>query len=123
MSVEYFQVSKFSAQKFSSLNFQIINMITVSCSFAHGFKIMRIPQPIIPFLAPQKLVTVLCSGSADVIEIPYIRCLDGRVPERYELWALAEDGVCKVGPYARVRLLFEFREDTFHTHFFNLRRF
>ena len=83
---------------------------------------MRIPLPIIPFCAPPQPVTVLRSGNGDKIKVPYICCLDGWVPECYELWALAEEGVCKVHPYARVRLLSEFREDTFHTHFFNSRQ-
>ena len=84
-------------------------MITVSYRFAHSFKIMRIPQTIIPVRAPPQPVTVLCSGSNDKIEVPYIRCLDGRVPECYELWALAEDGVREVHPYARIGLFSEFR--------------
>ena len=41
----------------------------------------------------------------------------------YELWALVEDGVREVHPSARVRLLGDFREDNFHTHFFNAQRF
>ena len=45
------------------------------------------------------------------------------MPECYELWALNKDGVYEVHPYARVRLFSKFREDTFHTHFFNARRF
>ena len=45
------------------------------------------------------------------------------MPEAYELWALAEEGFREVHPYARFRLFSEFREDTFHTHLFNLRRF
>ena len=97
-------------------------MITVSCRFAHSFKIMRIPQRIIPFCAHQKPVTVLHSGIADVIEVPYIRCINGRLPECFELWALAEDGFCEVRLYARVRLLSEFWGDTLHTHFLNARR-
>ena len=96
-------------------------MITVSCCFAHSFKIMCVPQPIIPFRAPPQPVIVLRSGSRDKIEVPYIRCLNGRVPESYEIWDLAKDGVREINLYARVRLLSEFREDTFHTHFFNAR--
>ena len=98
-------------------------MITVSCCFAHSFKIVRIPQPIIPVRATPQPVTVLRYGRADVIEVPYIPCLHGRVPEAFELWALAEDGVCKVHPYARVKLCSNFREDTFQTFFLNARRF
>ena len=84
---------------------------------------MRLTQPIIYLRAPTQPVQFLRSGRADEINVPYIRCLDGRVPEAYEVWDLAEDGFHEFHPYARVRLLSEFREDTFHTHFFNLRRF
>ena len=83
---------------------------------------MSIPQPIIPVRAPPQPVTVLRSGSADVIEVTYILCLHGRVPEAFELCALAEDGVREVHPYARVKLLSEFREDTFQTFFFSALR-
>ena len=98
-------------------------MITVSCRFSHSFKIMRIPQPVTPFHDPPQPVQALRSGRGGKIDIPYIRCLDGWVPEAYELWDLTEDGVFEVHPSARVRLLDYFREDTFHTHFFNARRF
>ena len=97
-------------------------MITVSCRFAHISQIMRTPHTIIPFRAPPQPVKVLRSGSADVIEVPYIRCLSGQVPEAFEIWALADNGVREVYPYARVKLLSEFREDTFHTFFFNARQ-
>ena len=98
-------------------------MITVSCHFAHSFEIMRILQPIIPFCAPPQPVTVLRSGSGDEIEVPYICCLNVRVPESFELWALADNGVCEVHPYARVKLHSEFREDNFQTFFFNAQQF
>ena len=84
---------------------------------------MRIPHPIIPVRAPLQPVKVLWSGIADVIEVPYIRCLNGRVPEAFEVWALAEDIVCEVHPYARVKLRSEFREDTLQTFFFKAQRF
>ena len=113
MSVEYFEGSTFPAQKKSSFNFRILNMITVSCRVAHSFKIIRIPQPIILVRAPLQPVTVLWSGSADALKVPYICCLNGRVPEAFELWALADDRVCEVHPYARVKLRSEFSEDTF----------
>ena len=98
-------------------------MITVSFRFAHSFKIMRTPQPIIHFRAPPQPVTIIQSGSVDVIEVPYIRCLNGRVPEAFEIWALADNGVHEVHPYTRVKLLSEFREDTFHTFLFNAQIF
>ena len=78
-----------------------------------SFISVPLPQP----------VTVLHSGSGDKIKVLYIRCLDGRVPECYQLWALTEDGVHEGHLYARVRLLSNFRENTFHTHLFNLQRF
>ena len=84
---------------------------------------MRIPQPVIIFVVPPHPAQDLRSGRGGKINVPYIRCLDGRVLEAYELWALTEDGVGNVHPSARFRLLDDFREDTFHTHFFNARRF
>ena len=84
---------------------------------------MRIPQPVTPFRVSPQPVQSLRSGRGDEINVPYIRCLDGRMPEAYEIWALAEDRVCEVHLSASVRILDDFREDTFHTHFFNARRF
>ena len=80
---------------------------------------MLIPQPITPVCAPLQPVTVLRSGNTDVIKVLYIRCLNGWVPEDFELWAIADDGVCKVHLYAIVKLRSDFREDTFQTFFFN----
>ena len=68
-------------------------MITVSYSFDHSFKIMRVPQPIISFRAPPQTVQILCYVRGADIDVPYICCLDGWVPETDELWAIAEDGV------------------------------
>ena len=64
-------------------------MITVICRFAHSFKIMRIPQPVIPLRVPPQSVQTICSGRGGKIDVPYIRSLGGRVPESYELWDLA----------------------------------
>ena len=74
---------------------------------------MRIPQPVTPFRVSPQPVQSLCSGRGDKINVPYIRCLDGRMLEAYELWALVEYVVLKVHPYARVKLLSEFREILF----------
>ena len=98
-------------------------MITVSCCLSHSFKIMRIPQPVIPFRVPLQPVQALRSGRGGEIDVPYIRCLGGRVPAAHELCALAEGGVRAVHLSSRVRLLDYFREDIFHAHFFNSRRF
>ena len=45
------------------------------------------------------------------------------MPKAFELWALADDRVSEVHLSARFKLLDDFREDNFHTHFFNARRF
>ena len=84
---------------------------------------MRLPQPAIPFRVPPQPVQDLCSSRGGEIDVPYIRYLDGQVPEDYELWAFAEDGVREVHPSARFRFLDDFREDNFHTHFFNAQQF
>ena len=122
-ALNIFRARSFLLKNLSSFKFQILNMITVSCRFAHSFKIMRIPQPIIPVRALPQPVTVLWSGSADVIKVPYIRCLNGRVPEAFEHWAIADDGVHKFHLYARVKLRSKFRDDAFQTLFFNARQF
>ena len=84
---------------------------------------MHITQPVIPFHVPLQPVQYFCSGRGGQINVPYIRCLDGRVTEANELWDLSEDGVREFHLYARVELLDDFREDNFHTHFFNARQF
>ena len=45
------------------------------------------------------------------------------MPKALEPWALADDGVCEVHSYAKVKLCFEFREDTLQTFLFNSRQF
>ena len=97
-------------------------MIVVSCRFAHSFKIMCIPQPAIPFVVPPHPVQALHSGRGVEIDVLYICCADSMLPEAFELWDFAEDGFCEVHPYARVKILDNFREDTFYSYFFNTRR-
>ena len=97
-------------------------MIVVSCRFAYSFNIMRMRHPIVPVCVPTYPVRVLYSGSDDTIEqVPYIFCLNGRVPEMYKLWSLNAQGVCEVHPFARVRLFDDFIEDSFKTFFFDSR--
>ena len=99
-------------------------MFAKSYIFAYSLNIiMRMRHPIVPVCAPPYPVQILYFGSDNTIEqVPYIVCLHGRVPERYEIWALNARGVREVHPFARVRLLEDFREDTFKTFFFNLWR-
>ena len=78
-------------------------MIAVSCCFTHSFNIMCMRHPIVPVHAPPDTVRVIYSGSDDTIEqVPYIVCLNGRVPAMYEFWALNAQGVNEVYPFARV---------------------
>ena len=65
----------------------------VSCRLAHSFKIMFIPQTVIPLRVPPQLVQALHYGLDGKIYVPYIHCLYGQVPEAYEFLPLAEDGV------------------------------
>ena len=99
-------------------------MFAIRYLFAYSFNIIiRMRHPIIPVRALPDPVRVLYSGSYDTIEqVPYIVYLNGRVPEMYELWRLNYSGVREVHPFARVQLLVNFREDTFKTFFFSLRR-
>ena len=80
-------------------------------------------HPIVSGRASPDPVRVLFSGSDDTIEqVPYILCLNGQVPERYELWSLNDSGVREIHPFAQVRLFDNFREDTCKNFFFNLVR-
>ena len=98
-------------------------MIAVSYIFAYSFNIMRIRHPIVPVHAPPYPVIVLYSGINDTIyQVPYIFCLNGRVPKMYELWGLNSQEFCEVHRFSQVRLFDDFREDTFNTFFLNLRR-
>ena len=84
---------------------------------------MRWRHPDVPVCGPPDPVLVHYSGSGYGIDrVTYIVCLHGQVPERYELWGMNEKGICKVHPFARIRLLDYFREDTFQTTSFNSRR-
>ena len=97
-------------------------MITISCRFSHSFKIMSIPQPgwadVILLCTNQ----AICSVRGDKIGIVYIRCIDGREPEAFELWAFSENRIREVHLFARVQIRDDFTEDTFYTEFFNARQ-
>ena len=54
--------------------------------------------------------------------IAYIVCLNGQVPERYELWSLNSQEVCEVHPFAQVKLFDNFAEETLPSTYINLRR-
>ena len=67
---------------------------------------------------------LVCYPGSDAVAslIAYIVCLNVWVPERYKVWSLNAQGVCKVHPFAQVKLFDEFLEDTFRSTFFNSRR-
>ena len=67
-------------------------------------------------------MVILLVISAAAYSLTYIVCLHGRVPEKYELWSLNAQGVCKVHPFAQVKLFDDFTEDAFRTNLFNSRR-
>ena len=80
-------------------------------------------HPIVPVRGTTDPVQVFYSGCDDSINpVSYIVCLYGRVPKRYKVWSLNAQGVREVHPFARIRLLDEFREDNFKTFFFNSQR-
>ena len=83
---------------------------------------MRIPQPGWAGIILQHTAQGICSGTGDEIDIAYIRCINVRVPEAFELWVFTEDGICGVHPFARFQLRDDFTEDTFYTEFFNVRK-
>ena len=82
-----------------------------------------IPQPATPFVIPPRPVKALRFGRGGEIDVPYIRCLDGWVPESFELWAFAEDEIREIHTSARIKLIDDFVGDNFNTHFFNVRTF
>ena len=80
-------------------------------------------RPNAPVRGPPAPVLVHYSGSGDGIDrFTYTFCLHGWVLERYKLWSLKAQGVFEVHPFAQIRLLDDFREDTSKTTFFNLQR-
>ena len=71
-------------------------MFAINYLFAYSFNIMTMRHPIVPGRAPPDPVRFLYSGIDDTIEqVPYILCLNGRVPEMYELWSLNASGVAR----------------------------
>ena len=75
-------------------------------------------------LGPPDPVFVRHPGSDAVASlVKYIVCINGRVPERYEVWSLNVHRVREVHPTARVKLFDLFAEDTFRSTFYNSRRF
>ena len=67
--------------------------------------------------SPDPVLVSYAGSNAAAPAVSYIVCLNGRVPERYEVWRLNRDGVCEVHPTARVKLFTLFDENTFRSTF------
>ena len=67
------------------------------------------------------LVSYAGSDAVDPF-VSYIVCLNGRVPERYEVWRLNRDGVREVHPTARVKLFTLFVKNIIRGTFYDSRR-
>ena len=68
-------------------------------------------------------VPVSYAGSdAAAPSVSYIVCINGRVPERYEVWCLNRHRVREVNLTAQVKLFTLFDENTFRSTFYDSRR-
>ena len=110
-------IFRFLLRNFSSFKFIILNMIQLCCRFAHSFKIIRIPQPGWTKCILLSTAQYLRPGRGGEINIAYIRGIDGREPEDFELWDFSEEIICDVQPFARVQISNDFTKDTFYSHF------
>ena len=97
-------------------------MITVCCRFAHYLKIMRIPQTVCFEVFPPRTVQRIISDRGGEGDVLFTRCIEGRDPKVFELWAFAEDKICEVHLFDRFQIRDNFTEDTFYSHFFNARQ-
>ena len=61
-------------------------------------------------------------SDAAASSVKYIVCMNGRVPERYEVWSVNRHGVCEVHLPARVKLFDLSAEDNFRSTFYDSRR-
>ena len=73
--------------------------------------------------SPDPVLVSYAGSNAATPSVSYIVCLNGRVPERYEVWRLNRDGFREVHLTARVKLFTLFDENTFRSTFYDSRRF
>ena len=62
--------------------------------------------------SPDPVLVSYAGSDATGPSVSYIVCLNGWVPERYEVWQLNRDGVSEFYPTARVKLFTLFDENT-----------
>ena len=72
--------------------------------------------------SPDPVLVSYAGSDAAAPSVSYIVCLNGRAPERYEVWRLNRDGVREVHATARVKLFTLFDENTFRSTFYDSRR-
>ena len=73
--------------------------------------------------SPDPVLVSYTGSDAAAPSVSYIVCLNGWVPERYEVWRLNRDGVREVHPTAWVKLFTLFDENTSRRTFYDSWRF
>ena len=71
---------------------------------------------------PDPVLVSYAGSDAATPSVSYIVCINGRVPERYEVWCLNRHGVREVHLTARVKLFTLFDKNTFQSTFYDARR-
>ena len=69
--------------------------------------------------SPDPVLVSYAGSDVAAPSVSYIVCLNGQVPERYEVWSLNRDGVREVHTNARVKLFTLFDENTFRSTFYD----
>ena len=72
---------------------------------------------------PDPVLVRYAGSNAAAPSVRYMVCLNGRVPEGYEVWRLNRDEVREVHLTARVKLFTLFDENNFRSTFYDSRRF
>ena len=71
---------------------------------------------------PDPFLVSYAGSDAAAPSVSYIVCINGQVPERYEVWCLNGHRVREVHLTARVKLFTLFDENTFWSTFYDSRR-
>ena len=71
---------------------------------------------------PDPVLVRYAGSNAAAHSVIYIVCINGRVPERYEVWRLNRHGVREDHLTAQVKLFTLFDENTFQSTFYDSRR-
>ena len=71
---------------------------------------------------PDPVLVRYVGSDAAAPSVSYIVCINGWVPERYEVWCINRHIVCEVNLTAQVKLFTLFDENTFRSTFYDSRR-